>query len=76
MPGAGGNIGSKLRAHLSTLEWTLRLLDVNARGDAELQAADLAEWNDAWVAQFADVDTVSISPATRAQGRPGPRRND
>jgi NAD+ dependent glucose-6-phosphate dehydrogenase len=56
--GAGENIGSKLRAHFSTLEWPLRLLDVDARGDAEIQAVDLAEWNDAWVAQFADVDTV------------------
>ena len=75
MTGAGGNIGSKLRAHFSTLEWTLRLLDVDARGDAEIQAVDLAEWNDAWVAQFVDVDTVIISPATRARGRAGTRRN-
>ena len=58
MTGAGGNIDSKLRAHFSTLTWTLRLLDIDARGDAEIQAVDLAEWNDAWVAQFVDVDTV------------------
>jgi NAD+ dependent glucose-6-phosphate dehydrogenase len=58
MTGAGGNIGSKLRAHFSALTWTLRLLDIDARGDAEIQAVDLAEWNDAWVAQFVDVDTV------------------
>jgi NAD(P)-dependent dehydrogenase (short-subunit alcohol dehydrogenase family) len=56
--GAGGNIGTKLRAHFSSLGWTLRLLDADARGDAAIQAADLAEWDDAWVTQFAGVDTV------------------
>ena len=29
--GAGGNIGTKLRAHFSALGWTLRLLDVDAQ---------------------------------------------
>src|SRR5277367_5453996 len=56
--GAGGNIGTKLRAHFSSLGWTLRLLDVDARGDAAIQAADLAEWSDMWVGQFAGVDAV------------------
>jgi nucleoside-diphosphate-sugar epimerase len=56
--GAGGNIGTKLRAHFSVLGWTLRLLDVDARGDAAIQAADLADWDDAWVSRFAGVDTV------------------
>jgi NAD(P)-dependent dehydrogenase (short-subunit alcohol dehydrogenase family) len=56
--GAGGNIGSKLRAHFTALGWTLRLLDIDARGDAAIQAADLAEWDDSWVARFAGVDTV------------------
>jgi NAD+ dependent glucose-6-phosphate dehydrogenase len=56
--GAGGNIGTKLRAHFSALGWTLRLLDVDARGDAAIQAADLADWDDAWVSRFAGVDTV------------------
>jgi NAD+ dependent glucose-6-phosphate dehydrogenase len=56
--GAAGNIGSKLRPYLSGLGWTLRLLDVDAHGDAAIQPADLAEWNDAWLAQFADVDAV------------------
>ena len=56
--GAGGNIGTKLRAHFSGLGWALRLLDVDARGDAAIQPADLAEWDDAWVSRFAGVDTV------------------
>src|SRR6185437_13286345 len=46
--GVGGNIGTKLRAHFSSLGWTLRLLDVDARGDAAIRAADLAEWSDTW----------------------------
>jgi NAD+ dependent glucose-6-phosphate dehydrogenase len=67
--GAGGNIGTKLRAHFSRLGWALRLLDLNARGDAAIRTADLAEWNDAWVGQFAGVDAVihlagSASPQT------------
>jgi NAD+ dependent glucose-6-phosphate dehydrogenase len=66
--GAAGNIGSKLRAHFCTLGWTLRLLDIDACGDAAIQPADLAEWNDAWVAQFADVDTV-----IHLAGNPSPR---
>jgi NAD+ dependent glucose-6-phosphate dehydrogenase len=56
--GAGGNIGAKLRAHFTRLGWTLRLLDIDARGDAAIQAVDLAEWDDGWVAHFAGVDTV------------------
>jgi uronate dehydrogenase len=66
--GAAGNIGTKLRAHFSSLGWTLRLLDVDARGDAAIQAADLAEWDDAWVGQFAGVDTV-----IHLAGNPSPR---
>ena len=38
--------------------WALRLLEVDAHGDAAVQAADLAEWNDHWVEQFAGVDAV------------------
>ena len=41
--GAGGNIGTKLRAHFSALGWTLRLLDVDDRGDTAIAAADLAD---------------------------------
>jgi nucleoside-diphosphate-sugar epimerase len=66
--GAAGNIGTKLRAHFSSLGWTLRLLDINAGGDATIQASDLAEWDDAWVGQFAGVDTV-----IHLAGNPSPR---
>jgi NAD(P)-dependent dehydrogenase (short-subunit alcohol dehydrogenase family) len=66
--GAGGNIGAKLRAHFTALGWRLRLLDVDARGDATIHAADLAEWDDAWVAQFEGADTV-----VHLAGNPSPR---
>src|SRR5262249_14378395 len=56
--GAGGNLGSKLRRHFEQLGWTLRLLDVDARGDAKTMACDLAVWDDAWARQFAGVDAV------------------
>lgn len=56
--GATGNIGSKLRSHFSSLGWTLRLLDIEARGDGTIQQADLANWDAAWVARFVGVDTV------------------
>jgi uronate dehydrogenase len=56
--GAGGNIGNKLRTHFSALGWALRLMDIDAHGDDAIQVADLAEWDDVWVTQFADVDAV------------------
>jgi NAD+ dependent glucose-6-phosphate dehydrogenase len=66
--GAGGNIGTKLRAHFTTLGWTLRLLDIDARGDVAIQVADLTEANGDWVRQFAGVDTV-----IHLAGDPSPR---
>jgi NAD+ dependent glucose-6-phosphate dehydrogenase len=56
--GAGGNIGGKLRVHFATLGWMLRLLDVDMRGDAAIQPADLVEWDTAWATQFRGVDAV------------------
>jgi uronate dehydrogenase len=56
--GAGGNIGSKLRAHFARLGWKLRLLDIDSRNDSAIQTADLAEWNYAWVSEFSGVDAV------------------
>ena len=44
--GAGGNIGTKLRAHFSGLGWALRLLDIDARRDPAIQPVDLAEWDE------------------------------
>ena len=52
--GAGGNIGAKVRAHFAALGWTLRLLDVNAKGDPAITPCDLATWDDAWVGTFAE----------------------
>jgi len=56
--GAAGNIGRKLRAHFTSLGWTLRLLDITDGGDPAITLADLAQWNDSWAAQFKDVDAV------------------
>lgn len=66
--GAGGNIGAKLRAHFTSLGWTLRLLDVDSRGDTAITAADLSVWDESWVALFKDVDAV-----IHLAGRPSPR---
>ena len=66
--GATGNLGSKVRAHFTTLGRTLRLLDVDARGDAAVDAADLATWDDRWVSRFEGVDAV-----IHLAGDPSPR---
>lgn len=56
--GAGGNLAVKLREHFAGLGWTLRLLDVDSRGDVAITAADLSVWDDGWAALFRGVDTV------------------
>jgi NAD+ dependent glucose-6-phosphate dehydrogenase len=66
--GATGNLGTKVRRHFETLGWQLRLLDVDARGDDAIVAADLSVWNDDWVDEFTDVDAV-----VHFAGRPSPR---
>ena len=55
--GAGGNLGRKLWCHLQG-RYHLRLLDRQARGQAEIIEADLSIWDESWVQQFAGVDTV------------------
>jgi nucleoside-diphosphate-sugar epimerase len=55
--GAAGNLGAKLRRHLSG-RYALRLTDVDPRGDAEIQAADLSQWDPAWTRLFDGVDAV------------------
>ncbi len=55
--GASGYLGTTLTAHLEE-RYELRLVDINARGDEQIIEADLACWNDAWVRQFNNVDTV------------------
>ena len=56
--GAAGNIGSKLRKHFAGLGWSLRLIDVDSRGDEDIAACDLFEWDERWVALFQGVDAV------------------
>lgn len=65
--GACGNLGAKLRAHFAGLGWTLRLLDLTDGGDAAVQAADLSEWDPAWVTQFEGADAV-----VHLAGQPSP----
>jgi nucleoside-diphosphate-sugar epimerase len=56
--GAAGNIGGKLRRHLERSGYPLRLLDHGSDADAAIQSADLAVWDERWVAAFEGVDTV------------------
>jgi nucleoside-diphosphate-sugar epimerase len=58
--GAAGNIGVKLRRHFAGLGWTLRLLDVAARGDPDVVECDLGVWDDAWVRHLAGADAVIL----------------
>ncbi len=56
--GACGNLGRKLRAAWEDV-YDLVLIDKSAPDDdPEVIVADLAEWDDAWVSHFDDVDTV------------------
>lgn len=55
--GAAGNLGEKLRRHLEG-RYELRLVDLNPRGDAAIQAADLSVWEERWFEAFADLDAV------------------
>ncbi len=56
--GADGNIGRKLREAWADV-YDLVLIDRTARpGDDEMIVADLAHWDESWVAHFDDVDTV------------------
>ena len=69
--GAGGNIGTKLRAHFAGLGWILRLLDVTNGGDPAIQEADLSVWDDAWVCNSPGWTRSSICGPTRPGHRLG-----
>jgi nucleoside-diphosphate-sugar epimerase len=57
--GAGGNVGAKLRAHLLARGgYDLRLLDIDPRGDPDIQQADLSVPDPAWSDRFAGADVV------------------
>ena len=56
--GATGSIGRKLRAHFSSLGWSLRLLCLNPAGDPDVQTADLSAYDEAWAGAFAGADAV------------------
>jgi NAD+ dependent glucose-6-phosphate dehydrogenase len=55
--GAAGNIGTKIRQSL-TGRCELRLLDRDARGDAEILEVDLSKWSDKLTDAFQDIDVV------------------
>lgn len=55
--GAAGNLGRKLTNHLLG-RYDLQLLDIKTGGYNDVQMADLAVWDLAWVQHFAGVDTV------------------
>lgn len=62
--GATGNIGRKLRAHLEAAGgYDLRLLDIDSKGDAAVQAANLSVYSEDWADAFAGVDSVLLVAA-------------
>ena len=74
--GASGNLGAKLRRHLQG-RYELRLLDIDPKGDPDVKQADLSAWNEDWVGQMENVDTVvhfaaNPSPCTSWAGLIGP----
>jgi uronate dehydrogenase len=67
--GAAGNLGSKLRRHLSG-RFDLRLTDLDPRGDPDVVPADLSRWDDSWPRLFEGVDAVAhLAGCPRAQAR-------
>jgi len=57
--GANGNLGRKMRAHLEARGgYELRLLDLDAGGDAAVLAADLSVYDERWARAFEGVDAV------------------
>lgn len=55
--GAAGNLGRKLTNHLQG-RYDLQLLDIKTGEYGDVQQADLAVWDSAWVAHFTGIDTV------------------
>lgn len=68
--GATGNIGRKLRAHLTASgKYALRLLCLNPAQDPAVQTADLSRYDEVWAGHFAGVDSVlhiAADPSPRA----------
>jgi len=55
--GAAGNLGTKLRRHLS-LRHRLVLISLHPRGNPDIEPADLSIWDRRWVVLFQGVETV------------------
>ena len=57
--GAAGNLGAKLCAYLRDRGgYELRLIDIDARGDADIREADLSRYEEHWTALFDGADIV------------------
>jgi uronate dehydrogenase len=55
--GAQGNLGRKLQAHLRG-RYTLKLVDINAGGDPDINVIDLSKWDNRLLELFGGVDAV------------------
>lgn len=55
--GASGNLGTKLRNHLQG-RYSLRLLDLDPKGDTEIIQADFGQWEERWAETFAGAEVV------------------
>jgi NAD+ dependent glucose-6-phosphate dehydrogenase len=65
--GAAGNMGRKLANHLSSAGgYDLRLLDIDDRGDSEILACDLTQYQESWAQHFSDADAVVHLAADRS----------
>jgi NAD(P)-dependent dehydrogenase (short-subunit alcohol dehydrogenase family) len=57
--GAAGNIGGKVRAHLTARGgYELTLLDIDPGGDPAIIEADLSRYDEHWVSRFEGIDVV------------------
>src|SRR5262245_26279122 len=70
--GAAGNLGAKLRRHLSG-HMPLRLLDIDPRGDAEIARADMSQWDTSWVESFRGAAVVAHFAADPTAQQTWPR---
>lgn len=71
LTGASGNLGRKLRAAWRD-RYDLILLDARDDGDPDVHVADLAVWDDDWVALFDEADAVVHLAANPSEATPWP----
>jgi len=70
--GAGGNLGTELRHHLRG-RYDLLLTSRSGRPNTDIQAADLTDWDEAWVRLFGGVGNATPFRGSRpVSGRTAP----